>query len=526
MKIVLVVFVLSLPLLANGVAKITALKGSVEIQSASVSINATLGASLQEKDSIITADKSKAQIIFNDETIVTVGKNSNFSIAKYIFDDKNEPAVEFSILKGAMKAITGRIGKIAPQKFKVKTKTATIGIRGTNFTVISMDDGSMRAYCTYGAISVTIGNQAHIVKQGFYLSLSTDGKVVVKEFSADELKGMEHKSFGERKPLKSGEADKGTEPNNTSESVDSVVIKELEDKVQDAVQTADDPSSTSGLTMRGFSIDNDRSTDMQVAVGYTFAKDGVSFESAVSKVSVDNKANAAGYGGEYDDWSFQLAATPNDFVSKDEFTTSFSSVYLSPQGQSSSKNASLLNGSFSATNDLSHDDYMTWGTWNASVEYTFTDSSTQLEQSGSHDFQGLWVAGEVTESAVVDAIQTDYMQYYGKYQAYETTDNPTLITGTANMTVNFGSNTASLVIAYENGDSTGNTNYSMNIVNNVLVGTQTDSQGNASGPGEAYGTFYGPNAESVGGNFSTNANGGSVSEVGLKGVYQATQSIQ
>ena len=222
-KIVSIVFVLSLPLLANGVAKITALKGSVEIQSDSVNINATLGASLQEKDSIITADQSKAQIIFNDETVVTVGKNSNFSIAKYIFDDTNEPAVEFSILKGAMRAITGRIGKIAPQKFKVKTKTATIGIRGTNFTVISMNDGSMRAYCTYGAISVAIDNREYIVNQGFYLTLSKSGEVFVKEFSADELKKMEGKSFGEKKPLKHGEANKGTEPNNTSESFDTVL---------------------------------------------------------------------------------------------------------------------------------------------------------------------------------------------------------------------------------------------------------------------------------------------------------------
>jgi len=524
-KIVSIVFVLSLPLLANSVAKITALKGDVEIKSASVSINATLGASLQEKDSIITADKSKAQIIFNDNTIVTVGKNSHFSIAKYIFDDKNEPVAEFSMLKGAMKAITGRIGKIAPQKFKVKTKTATIGIRGTNFTVVSMEDGSMRAYCTYGAISVSIDTQKYIVKQGFYLAFSLDGDISVKEFSADELKVMDAKSFGEKKPFKGNDVDKGVEPNNTVEEFENVVIKDISEEVKDAVQIAQTAafSNVSGLTMRGFSIDNDRSTDMQVAVGYTFAQDGTSFESSVSAVSVDNKANATLNGNEFDNWSFQLASTPTSFTSKDEFTTSFSSVYLSAKDQSTSRDEQLVAGSFSATSDLAQDDYMTWGDWNAEVDYRYTDSSSGLEQSANHNFKGLWVTGEVTDKAVVDAIQANNVSYYGIYQAFDVADSATLVTGSANMIVNFGANTASLEIGYENGDQTGTTNYSMAIYGNVLSGSQSD--GTASGPGAANGIFYGPNAESVGGNFSSNTPD-SVSEVGLKGVYQVTKYLE
>ena len=238
-KIVSMVFVLSLPLVASSVATITALKGSVEIKSEAVSVSATLGAKLNEKDNVITADKSKAQIIFKDETIVTVGKNSNFSISKYIFDDVNEPIAEFSMIKGAMKAITGRIGKIAPQKFKVKTKTATIGIRGTNFTVISHEDGSMRAYCTYGAISATIDGKAYNVEQGFYFNLSVNGEVTKKAFSAGELKDMNSDSFGERAALH-GEAGMGVEIDNVTQSFENVIIKDISEQTQDVIQTIDE----------------------------------------------------------------------------------------------------------------------------------------------------------------------------------------------------------------------------------------------------------------------------------------------
>jgi len=238
-KIITILSLSSLALYAN-VATITALKGSVQVQSDSSTKSAALGTELKESDTVITADKSKAQIIFKDETIVTIGKNSHFSIAKYIYDDAGEATVEFGLLKGAMKTITGRIGKIAPQRFKVKTKTATIGIRGTNFVVIIEDDGTQRAYCTYGAISVTVNGEEYIVKQGFYLVLSPDGKVEVREFTPDELQKMKNDNFGKRVALK----DKNLNDNlgnkkildNTRDDIGSLVVKDISEENADAVQ--------------------------------------------------------------------------------------------------------------------------------------------------------------------------------------------------------------------------------------------------------------------------------------------------
>lgn len=204
--LILSILLLSVNLMSNDIATVTALKGSALIEREVESIEAFVGAKLKQKDIIKTNEDSKLQIIFQDETIITIGKNSNFSIQEYLFEDSKTPVARFNILKGAMKTITGKIGKIAPQKFSVKAKTSTIGIRGTNFIVVVKNDNSYQAYCTYGAISVSIGAEVYIVKQGFFINVSADGKTELKKFTPKELNDMEKSNFGKDKTYKEDNA--------------------------------------------------------------------------------------------------------------------------------------------------------------------------------------------------------------------------------------------------------------------------------------------------------------------------------
>ena len=258
-KIALLVLMLGVGLYAKEVATVTGLNGKAFIERGDNKIDVTLGAKLEEKDTIVTDDKAKVQIIFEDETIVTVGKNSNFSISEYIFEDNQEPTAKFAMLKGAMRTITGKIGKIAPEKFSVQAKTALIGIRGTNFSVLVGDDGMVNVYCTYGAIGVSISGEDHIVRQGFYIAVAPDGKVEVKEFTPQDLKEMKNKSFG-KSAAKKGDASKDSTANNegqmdnTKEEMDNIVIKDITNSVEDAEQTSDSSNNP---------------TDSSVIAGYT-----------------------------------------------------------------------------------------------------------------------------------------------------------------------------------------------------------------------------------------------------------------
>jgi len=154
-NIAIVLMLMSSLAFAKSVGTITALKGKALISRDGTEIVAKLGAGLEEKDTLTTTKEGQVQIIFDDETIITVGNNSSFSINEYLYEESKAPSAQFGLFSGAMRTITGKIGKMAPENFKVKTKTATIGIRGTNFTVVANQDGSSNIYCTLGAISVS-----------------------------------------------------------------------------------------------------------------------------------------------------------------------------------------------------------------------------------------------------------------------------------------------------------------------------------------------------------------------------------
>ena len=263
--LVISILLINTNLIANVVANITSIKGEALIKRNSENIDATLGASLEEKDSLKTGDNSKLQIIFKDETIISLGKNSNFSIEKYLFENNKKPVAKFSMIRGAMRTITGQIGKIAPRKFSVITKSATIGIRGTNFTIIVKPDNSIIAYCSYGAIDVNILSKKYIVRQSFLISISPNKQINIKEFSAKDLKNIKERYF-KVKTTKHSSMSKTVKPNNQMDN-DNEEGEQLDLRVDDE----------SGVIIKNITQDSsdnilnpgDITTDSAVIAGYS-----------------------------------------------------------------------------------------------------------------------------------------------------------------------------------------------------------------------------------------------------------------
>jgi len=115
------------------IGNIAALKGVVKIKRNAKTITAKYGLAIEEKDIILTQNNSKVQIILKDQTIITVGENSKYSFNEYRFNSTKSSKAKMKLDHGFFRVITGKIGKVAPERFKVQTKSATIGIRGTNF---------------------------------------------------------------------------------------------------------------------------------------------------------------------------------------------------------------------------------------------------------------------------------------------------------------------------------------------------------------------------------------------------------
>jgi hypothetical protein len=513
MKIVLIALLLGVSLFAKSVASVTALKGEAFLKRDSKKSVLYLGEKLFEKDSIITGTKAKVQVIFEDETVITIGRNSEFFVDEYLFDDSQKSVVKFGMLKGAMRAITGKIGKIAPQKFSVKTKTTTIGIRGTNFTIIESDDGSSSIYCTFGAIDVTFNNIKHLVNHGFYLYISPQGISELREFNAEDLNIMRDKNFGKTKTKNSNnslsqEGSENTQQIDTTKELHrtDIVVEDVSQYVKESAQKeppeALEHESASIPAIYGLAVGDATFNEY----GFVYASNSI--PALILPIIDDNDENS------YHFWNFELNQTPLSYTSKEKFATDFVAVDISSNGISSTestvKNIVIEDGIFEATgDDLIDGDYMSWGRWSVQVSYEYTNNAGE-DVPASHDMDGLWVAGEVTEASVVDALSGSE-SYSGIYRAKNMADNGNIVNGLANMDVDFGEDRANLYIDFD--AANGGRSFDMHIVGGTLEGYQTNGIDES---GVSNGFFYGSDASEIGGSFNT-TNGG---EDELRGVYQ------
>jgi FecR protein len=145
---------------ANGTVQ--QLSGTISVQRPDGAIRVlSRNSEVGKGDTLNTERDSYAQVKFSDGAVMTLKPNTRIKIEDYAFDDK-EPARDASalaLIKGGLRMITGFIGKRGNQDaLKLGTATATIGIRGTTFTVddcittVCAKRGASRASAVLGGV--------------------------------------------------------------------------------------------------------------------------------------------------------------------------------------------------------------------------------------------------------------------------------------------------------------------------------------------------------------------------------------
>lgn len=123
-------------ILANEAALVKKLKGNSHIVREGKELAIGVGTKVLEKDKIITRASSSVGLIFKDNTRISVGSNSEFTVEEYMFNlSEKKEVFTTNLSKGSLECVTGLISKINPKAFQLKAKTATMGIRGTHFIV-------------------------------------------------------------------------------------------------------------------------------------------------------------------------------------------------------------------------------------------------------------------------------------------------------------------------------------------------------------------------------------------------------
>jgi hypothetical protein len=186
MKILAILLLSLLPLLAE-VGKIVYIKGDVSLMRNGQPKVSVVGMALEEKDVLSTKQDALVKLLFADRSAVSIGSKSEFSIENYLFDEKKNSTAEFKMKKGVFRIITGKIAKISPEKFKFKTKTVTIGIRGTIFSGV-MENNKEEFFCEKGSIYVSSKGVSIDVSKG-YKTLVVPGRapIAAKPYTASDI---------------------------------------------------------------------------------------------------------------------------------------------------------------------------------------------------------------------------------------------------------------------------------------------------------------------------------------------------
>lgn len=83
-------------------------------------------------DAITSGAESGMQILLMDETVFTIGPESELTIDEFVYDPATgDGSLAASMTKGVMKFVTGNISDGTPENMTIKLPVGTIGIRGT-----------------------------------------------------------------------------------------------------------------------------------------------------------------------------------------------------------------------------------------------------------------------------------------------------------------------------------------------------------------------------------------------------------
>jgi len=150
------------------------------------------GAGIEMNDAIRT-QQGKVGITFEDDTKVQITENSKLVIDDFVYDPKSKSGGKLAvkIALGTARYASGQIAKTNPQNVAVTTPTATIGVRGTDFTA-TVDELGRSLIILLPSCPDNIKNRIHDIerdcKVGEITVTSDAGTVVLnKPFQATRV---------------------------------------------------------------------------------------------------------------------------------------------------------------------------------------------------------------------------------------------------------------------------------------------------------------------------------------------------
>jgi len=120
---------------------VTELDGIGQIKRENETVGNSTGTSIQQMDEASTK-KGRMRIDFVDETRLDVVDHSKIIIDEFVYDPTTgKGSLDIRASLGAVRYASGQIAKTSRQKVRLRTPTATISVRGTDFSMVVNEIG-------------------------------------------------------------------------------------------------------------------------------------------------------------------------------------------------------------------------------------------------------------------------------------------------------------------------------------------------------------------------------------------------
>ena len=131
----LIVFAaLALPAAAHAFAgMVKTVAGDATVIRSGQTLPLAVGMEINGADVLKTGRHGRLGLIFSDDTLITMGPDTEIAIDDYLFEpDQKRLSFVMRLIHGTVSFLSGQIAKLSPESVRLVMPAATIGVRGTH----------------------------------------------------------------------------------------------------------------------------------------------------------------------------------------------------------------------------------------------------------------------------------------------------------------------------------------------------------------------------------------------------------
>lgn len=137
------------------VGSVTKARGNIASVLRSLPRTLREGSDVKFLDTILTGDDTRAEITLIDDSLLSIGDNSELTIDEMVYEPGKKGRGVLTLARGVFRMVSGKINKHDGGTLTMNTPVATIGVRGTDFWGLQEKDKLTMALIDHGIVEIT-----------------------------------------------------------------------------------------------------------------------------------------------------------------------------------------------------------------------------------------------------------------------------------------------------------------------------------------------------------------------------------